>query len=248
MIIDLSAVELTLCRIVKAIDKTIAEDIPQERREKDLETKNYIVHIRADYLNSNLRRLAAIDGVELHPFKRYGWEGRLLIDRRNKLTLGVTTQANLQVIPRKKERNSPNYMQSMLWVMNGDLASPVEQTSFLPPASQFDSETYEEDFESIMAGVLAPDAGYRHCIVAYTADHDEIRDIALYLLNADFEIVEKYDLRGYLKPDFSRLTAASEFPSNESPDSVANARSLVKLKPTHGIQPALKADSQENDA
>ena len=81
MIIKFDSVELVVSRIVRAIDKTIAEDIPQERREKDLETKNYIAHIRGDYLNSNLRRIAAIDGIELHPFKRYGWEGRLLIDR-----------------------------------------------------------------------------------------------------------------------------------------------------------------------
>lgn len=42
MIIKFDSVELVVSRIVRAIDKTIAEDIPQERREKDLETKNYI--------------------------------------------------------------------------------------------------------------------------------------------------------------------------------------------------------------
>lgn len=133
MIIKFDSVELVVSRIVRAIDKTIAEDIPQERREKDLETKNYIAHIRGDYLNSNLHRIAAIDGIELHPFKRYGWEGRLLIDRENKITIGVTTQANLQVIPRKKDRNCPNYMQTLLKIMNGDLESPATQLSFLPP-------------------------------------------------------------------------------------------------------------------
>ena len=59
MIIKFDSVELVVSRIVRAIDKTIAEDIPQERREKDLETKNYIAHIRGDYLNSNLHRIGA---------------------------------------------------------------------------------------------------------------------------------------------------------------------------------------------
>ena len=58
----------------------------------------YLAHIRGDYLNNNLCRLDAIEGIELHPFRRYGWEGRILIDRENKITIGVTTQANLQVI------------------------------------------------------------------------------------------------------------------------------------------------------
>ena len=236
-----------LSRIVRAIDKTIAEDIPQERREKELETKNYIAHIRADYLNSNLRRLVAIDGIELHPFKRYGWEGRLLIDRKNKITIGVTTQANLQVIPRKKDRNCPNYMQTLLKIMNGDLESPATQLSFLPPTSQFDDEVYEEDFDSIMAGVLNPDSGFRHCIVGYTADRDEIRDIVFYLLNADFEIVEKYDLRGYIKPDFSRLTSTSSL-SELSAASAQNVRSLVRLKKNPGTKPTLKESEQENEA
>ena len=91
MIITFDSLELLLSRIVRAVDKTIAEDIPQERREKELETKNYLAHIRGDYLNNNLRRLVAIDGIELHPFRRYGWEGRILIDRENKITIGVTT-------------------------------------------------------------------------------------------------------------------------------------------------------------
>lgn len=247
MIIKFDFVELVVSRIVRAIDKTIAEDIPQERREKDLETKNYIAHIRGDYLNSNLRRIAAIDGIELHPFKRYGWEGRLLIDRENKITIGVTTQANLQVIPRKKDRNCPNYTQTLLKIMNGDLESPATQLSFLPPASQFDDEVYEDDFDSIMAGVLDPDSGFRHCIVGYTADHDEIRDIAFYLLNADFEIVEKYDLRSYIKPDFSRLTATNSLPE-PSAAAVQSARSLVKLKKNPGTKPALKESEQENEA
>ena len=65
MIIKFDSVELVVSRIVRAIDKTIAEDIPQERREKDLETKNYIAHIRGDYLNSNLRRIGASSDTEL---------------------------------------------------------------------------------------------------------------------------------------------------------------------------------------
>lgn len=246
MIITFDSLELLLSRIVRAVDKTIAEDIPQERREKELETKNYLAHIRGDYLNNNLRRLVAIDGIELHPFRRYGWEGRILIDRENKITIGVTTQANLQVIPRKKDRNCPNYMQTLLRILNGDLESPATQISFLPPASQFAPEVYEDDFDSIMAGVLDPNSGFRHCIVAYTSDHDEISDIAFYLLNGDFEIVEKHGLRGYIQPDFSRLTASSNH-SETTTASTQNARSLVKLKKKPGIKPTLKSFEEENE-
>lgn len=246
MIISFDSVELVVSRIVRAIDKTIAEDIPQEKCEKNLETKNYIAHIRGDYLNTNLRCLAAIDGIELHPFKRYGWEGRLLIDRKNKITIGVTTQANLQTIPQKKDRNCPNYMQTLLKIMNGDLESTVTQLSFLPPASQFDDEVYKADFDSIMAGVLDPEAGFRHCVVAYTANHDEICDITFYVLNADFAIIEKQDLRDYINPDFSRLTVADNH-SESAAASAQNAHSLVKLKQKPGIKPSLKENEQENE-
>ena len=89
-----------------------------------------------------------------------------------------------------------------------------------------------------MAGVLDPNSGFRHCIVAYTTDHDEISDIAFYLLNGDFEIVEKHGLRGYIQPDFSRLTASSNH-SETTTASTQNARSLVKLKKKPGIKPTL---------
>ena len=65
-------------------------------------------------------------------------------------------------------------------------------------------------------------------------------------LNGDFEIVEKHGLRGYIQPDFSRLTASSNH-SETTTASTQNARSLVKLKKKPGIKPTLKSFEEENE-
>ena len=248
MTIELHSIETLLRRIVSAVEKTITEDVPQERREKaDMESTNYLAHFRGDRLNTNLRKMVAVDRIELHSFKRHGWDGRILIDRDNLLTVGVTTQGNLRTIPKKKDRTCPNYMQTLLNVLNGDLKNATAQLSMFPLASQFDDKTYAKDFENIMAGVLDPTAGFHHYIVGYAARYDEIRSITLYLLDAHFNVVEEHDLREFIKPDISHLTMQSKGTAASTP-SKSNARSLVKLKAKPGVRPALKKENREKKA
>ena len=72
-------VEFDLDMIVRAIEKAIGEDVPNQLREHHLETNNYIGLMRGDFINENLRNFALADGYELIPIQRYGWRGRLLV-------------------------------------------------------------------------------------------------------------------------------------------------------------------------
>ena len=129
-----------LSAIVRAIDKAVSEDVPNQLRSMPLETNNYIAFIRGDFINQNLRVFAIEEGSLLHAFKRFGWNGRILISRESKLTISITTQTNLSLIPRRT-RQRPHFMQSMLHGMNGDLRGRYEQTRL------FDTDPFEpEDY------------------------------------------------------------------------------------------------------
>ena len=63
-----SVIELDLNIImgaIRAVEKTVTEDIPHERDDRRLETDNYLAFIRGDYINQNLRRMCTIEDGEL---------------------------------------------------------------------------------------------------------------------------------------------------------------------------------------
>jgi len=73
-------------KIVYAINKAITQDVPQNMRENRLETNNRNRFAAGDYINENLRQHVVKDDVDLIPFNRYAWDGRIIVDRGNKVT------------------------------------------------------------------------------------------------------------------------------------------------------------------
>lgn len=197
-------VEFDLDLIVRAIEKAIGEDVPNQLREHHLETNNYIGLMRGDFINENLRNFALADGYELIPIQRYGWRGRLLVNHEQRITLSIVTQANLHMIPLKK-RARPHYTMSILKVQNGDLQGRfVQQTLF--PTEPFDAEVLEADYETMIAGAIDPTEGYHHYFVAYRAEANDLVDVKLVLMDPMFNIVQEESLNHLIKPDFARLT------------------------------------------
>lgn len=226
---------------IRAVEKAITEDIPREQKERHLETNNYIAFIRGDYINQNLKDFALVEGGELLAFKRYGWKGRLLIDRENKLSYSITSQSNLQQIPRK-HRTRPHFLQTLLNKENGDLEGRYQQMAMYD-MDQFDSDTYDYDFEDIVGGAFDPSEGYRHCVIAYQSVRDELIDIKLVLLDGMFNIVEEHSLNHLRKPDFSQLTYSTPAQDTAVQEHNRATRGLTSLKP--GIKPGLWEEEEE---
>lgn len=227
---------------IHAIEKAVSEDIPRQMSEAQLETNNYLPFIRGDYINTNLREFITASYGELLSFQRFGWKGRLLMDRLNKLTYSITTQANLNQIPRK-HRQRPHFLQTLLATENGDLEGFGRQMT-LYDMDQFDPDTYRADFNDIVNGTFTPSDGYRHCVIAYQALRDEVTDIKLLLLDSNFAVVEEHSLNEFRQPDFSLLTASTsteEIAAREAHNFAT--KSLTKLK--EGIKPNLREIAEE---
>lgn len=227
-------INIIMCA-VKAIEKAVTEDVPQEMKRRHLETNNYIGHIRGDFINQNLRDLIGDVGGELIPFKRYGWKGRLLLDPGSKMTYNISSLSNLQQIPLKR-RNHPHFLQTLLRIENGDLKGTYQQMSMYD-VEQFDQEVYSDDFVNIACGAIVPLEGYHHCVVAYQAERGEVTDIRLILFDPSFNIVEECDLNDLRKANFYQLT--EDFPNESTTVQEHNraTRGLTKLK--EGIKPRL---------
>ena len=230
-----------LSAIVRAIDKAVSEDVPNQLRTMPLETNNYIAFIRGDYINQNLRAFATEEGGLLHAFNRFGWSGRILISRESKLTISITTQTNLSLIP-KRTRQRPHFMQSMLHGMNGDLRGRYEQYKLFE-TEPFEPEEYARDFEDIINGAFDPEDGYRHCVIAYRAYSSELLDVKLVVLDPQFNTVIEESLNEYMKPDFARLTEPAPAEDVTREEHNAATHRLTSLKP--GVKPALHEGEKE---
>lgn len=235
-------------KIVYAINKAISDDVPQVIRENHLETNNRHIFAAGDYINDNLRKHVVKDEVELISFNRYAWEGRILVDRTNRVTYTISTHQTLRTIIRKN-RNRPHYLQSILFAENGDCEGTQKQLSIgdLYPdfvVSSFGAEELEEDYDKIMQGSISKTDGYKHYIIAYTSEHHTITDIEMFLLDKDFVEVDKLSLMEFVNPDFASLTESGYDGAENLNENVEESRPLpLKLKP--GVKPVLRAMEEE---
>lgn len=223
-------------RIVRAIDKAIVDDVPEYLREHHKETNNAVIQLRGDCINDNLRKLVVGGDIELVPFKRYVWQGRLIVDRSGKITYTITTQKTLSAVPRKR-RNKPHFLQTLLYMENGGYEAPVKQMTlmdFLP----FEAEDLENDYNSIVAGLIDPAEGYRHYVIAYDAEGSELKDVQVEFLDKDFNTIAMASLNEYIKPDFSRLTDVEHVDEVLGGETDGESKGLVAIK--SGLRPKLR--------
>lgn len=228
---DIESMEPILRLIVKAVEKGVGEDIREYLASTDKATNNAVPLMRADNINTNLRDgVASDDVVELKYFKRSAWTGCLLIDRENQVTYTICTEQTLDGIPKKPNRRIPHYLQTILYIQNGDIEPRYKQQSLFemfPDIIQFSDEDYQEDYKSIMGDELSFGDEYRHLVVVYETEYLAITSIALKMLDKDFHTAQEYSLESLLRPDFSELTAVTE---KDSKEEKKDSHSLVSVK------------------
>lgn len=233
--------EITLRRIVHAVNKAVTDDIPRYLGEHHKETNNAVGLLRGDYINENLRKYVVTNGVELIPFKRSSWQGRIIVDRNDKITYSITTQNTLNSIP-KKERTRPHYLQSLLAVENSECKCQyIQQTLF--PIESFDDKTLESDYNEIFASLVNPKEGYIHYVISYEAKNNELLDIKLEILDRNFNVVFEKNIIEYIEPDFAKLTEVNIDTDETSNSSSDNIRNILGIK--NGIRPALREIEKE---
>ena len=217
---DVIDIQPNLRIIVKALEKAVGSDTREYLINSNMDTNNAIILLRGDFINTN-------------HFKRFVWTGHLLIDRKHKILITISSKSTLQRVKKVNGRKNPYYVQSMCHVLNGDLEAPCKQMSISdiegveinPP---FAEEVYEADFESIVDAAVSQGEGYRHCLVTYEADGFELKSVSIMLLDKDLDTVQEISLMDLLEPDFGSLTAPIS--KTEEEPLKKDAHNLVKVK------------------
>lgn len=231
---DVIDIQPNLRIIVKALEKAVGSDTREYLININMDTNNAIILLRGDFINTNLRNLfAGNEDVELKHFKRFVWTGHLLIERKHKIVITISSKSTLQRVRKVNGRKNPYYVQSMCHILNGDLEAPCKQMSISdiegseidPP---FAEEVYEADFGSIVDAAISQGEGYRHCLVTYEADGFELKSVSIMLLDKDMDTVQEISLMDLLEPDFGNLTAPVT--KTEEEPQKKDAHNIVKVK------------------
>lgn len=237
--------ELLLRRVVRAVEKAVGEDIRDYLRDNRKETNNALRQMVGDNINDNLRKMVVDEGIELIPFARSAWDGRILIDRNNQITYTIVTKRTLHSIPRKKGRRVPHYLQSLLYNENGDCKAKFKQMSMVDfDIIKFDAEELESDYDHIMGGYISREEDYRHYIIVYEAERCEVKNVTLQLLDKDFDVVDECSLNDYINVDFAKLTEMKPVMQENEEEEPKRVHSLLKVKKT-GVKPDIRKEDEK---
>lgn len=89
-----------------------------------------------------------------------------------------------------------------------------------------------------MQGIIGKNEDYTHYVITYKAQDNELKEVALKLLDKDFNIVDETSLYEYIKPDFLRLTDMKPADQKKESEDDNDSKKLVSIK--HGIKPELR--------
>ena len=171
-------------RLVACVRKALHDDLPRYLMEFNPDTKNAVPRFIIDQINTNIRNDLACENVIIHEFKRpYGWTGKIIIDKQNCMTYNISREKRISQI-RKEKRSQPNYLQTLVSVLNKEYEAPVKQmTLFNEGTFSFDIEILENDYDSIFCGCLASNAGFIHCTIVYDTIQGDLSDIKILFLD-----------------------------------------------------------------
>lgn len=121
----------------------------------------------------------------------------------------------------------------MCHVLNDDLHAEYKQMTLVDMCGtelnpSLTDKMYQDDFISIINSAFGRDEGYHHCVVAYEAEHLEIKSLSFLVLDRDLDLVREISLMDLLQPDFAALTAP--IAEIEEPPEKQDAHCLVRIK------------------
>lgn len=219
--------ETLLRNIVFAIGKAVSDDYSDFVRDYSaLDTRCGFGHMRINFINTRMKEYVSQTDAFIHNFKRYTWQGRIIIDKESKRTFSITTQTNLNSLIHKKGRRTPHFLQSILAIENKNVENPYEQLALID-TSPFEHKVLEDDYYSIMASDADEYKDFTHYVIAYLVSNNGLVDVDLILLDSRYVEIEMESLNEFITLDYGKLT---ETIVAKSASDTKSTRSLVSLK------------------
>lgn len=201
-------VKSTLKLITQAVSQGIKDKLEDYDQEKFTETTNHRRNIKGDFINTRLgKKVENSTILYLAGFKRSSWEGRLVVDSKNKITYTIVTLANFGSIKRKSRTKSTHYLNLMQIVQNRKIRIQLDENRLFPPdyheLDLIETEIYAE-YEKAVGALMLSD--FLNIVVVYAYKKDKLTTLKAMLLTPKFEVYQEWGMLDFVKPDFGDLT------------------------------------------
>ena len=204
--------------MVKAIAKGRGQDIREFQEQSRIATGNSVPLLRMDFINTELKKALSSPTVSVEIFKRRNWQGILVVDRRNKWTFTISSQARLREIIKKSTGKGIHYLVALLSCENMKEKAPnqqitMEEFGIQVPVDEVQkvmmrdviSNTYAQITKDIQDDLQE----YTHFVITYVGDGDIITKCKLLYFDEDCVLIDTIPLDKYLEPDYMSLTDSS---------------------------------------
>jgi len=212
--------------VVACIVKALGDDRRRYMADFNPVTQNQISI--GDWINTNICDALPSERRIIHGFKRRKWEIKVVVDHENLMTYNVMKRSRLMAI-RREPREYPNYLQTIVAVLNDAYESPYEQISFFECGTfSFEDALIGDDFREIFGGLLSANDGYTHGVITYETNGWELSSVDILFLDKNLNPIEEVPLNDYIKPDYAALTQVE--PEAETTAESKSSSGLLSLK------------------
>jgi uncharacterized protein YciU (UPF0263 family) len=188
-------------------------------------------HFVGDMINRNIIRDLDSAKTAVIEFKRFSWRGEIIIDYENKVKFTIMRKNNFYRI-RKRKKDTPHYVQTLVRVLNAEFESPVKQISLFDTGTfNFSNETILNDYDTIFGGHATEVGDFIYCLIAYERTLNELTEASLLFIDKDMDIIE--DVALDIKPNFFALTQIDTVEEQSQEAESKSSNGLLSLKKHH---------------
>lgn len=194
--------------IANTIVDSLEYNYPEIKNKLNFDTQNSYKYSKLDIINTELSKKLTDEKYIFHGFKRYGWEGRMLVDLQEENLISITSESNLNDLIRSKDNRKYHYI-PILSSFNSTTNAANVQLCF----EGFENyEMYESKRVKILEGLKIDVSSYKYHVITFELENGKISALNSYVLTPKFDIIEKISLMKLVRLDYRDL---SRFDSNE---------------------------------
>jgi hypothetical protein len=214
--------------VVSSIRGAIETDLPDYVTKFHLATRNGIGMQIGNFINTRLQDSKSLkeNDIELREFKRFGWKGRLIVDKTNKIVYSIMSSGRLNSL-NKTFKETPHYSRVFAYFINIAQIAQQKQISFTD--YPYTKKTMERTANDILGNAITDYKDYIYCIISYETLSGQLASCSISFIDKDLDIIENLSLNDYIAPSPASLT---ETPITKHDIREQKQKSLIKLKTT----------------
>ena len=230
--------------IVQCIRDALEDRVTQFKEQTKLSTYTCLPFLKGDFICTCLDERFIHSDILSVPLKRYGWEGRIIVDQSSKVVCSIISKSRLAELRKHAfSKSIPHYSVLFSAMLNGDLVGKNKQLSW------FEGYPYSDDliangYNKHLGGIVNPDAGYRYCIFTYEIRNQELFNCELVVLDKNLDYVSSISLNEFIGLDFAKLS--SIFDSQPSKNIQSNLNNESHKSPNSRVKLKIKKQTKQN--